>query len=297
MAAKISPPWRVSLHGGHSSGFCDHAGNTLEELLDAAVAAGYHTFGVAEHAPRIEPHRLYQEELALGWDVATLDRLFAEYAETLARLAQQYADRITVLRGFEAEVVPEQGYAALMLGYRERYAFEYMVGSVHWVAGHIIDYRREDFDRAVAACGGLEALAVRYYECVAEMVRVLKPEVVGHLDLIRKQAPDEASVATAPVRAAAFAALQAIQEQGCILDVNTAGYRRGLGRPYPAPWLIEAARDLGIPFCFGDDSHRVSEVGAGIDEARIYLHEHGVEAITVLTRQGDYLGRRTVPLR
>src|SRR5438045_1413741 len=37
--------WRVSLHGGHSGEFCDHAEGTLREILTAAVAAGYHTFG------------------------------------------------------------------------------------------------------------------------------------------------------------------------------------------------------------------------------------------------------------
>lgn len=289
-------PWNVSLHGGHSSAFCDHAESTLEEIVETAIAAGCTLYGVTEHAPRVEPHRLYDEERAMGWTVETLDRLFTEYAAAVDRLREQLADRITLLKGFEAEVIPEDCYADLMLGLRKRFNFQYMVGSVHWVAGHIIDYRKDHFDQAADASGGVESLAVRYYETVADMVRQLCPEIVGHLDIVRRHAPCEESVSTPRVRAAAFKAIDAIREQGCILDVNTGGYRKGFGRPFPAAWLIEAARDRGIAFCFGDDSHRVSEVCLDIPEARRYLLKSGVDAITVLQPEGPALTRRTIPL-
>ncbi len=37
---------------------------------------------------------------------------------------------------------------------RERYGFEYVVGSVHWVDEIPIDFSRELFDEAVTRCGG-----------------------------------------------------------------------------------------------------------------------------------------------
>lgn len=295
-SSSVLCPWKVSLHGGHSGEFCDHAEGRLEELIEAACNLGYHTYGVAEHAPRLEPERLYDEERQLGWDTATLERLFAQYAETLDRLSARYAGRITVLRGFEAEVVPEDRYAEIMLGYRRRYPFDYMVGSVHWVAGSIIDYKPEHFARAVETCGGLEALAVRYYETVADMVLRLRPEVVAHLDLIRRGAANEESVSTPRIRRAALTTLEVIRDHEAILDINTSGYRKGPGRPYPAPWLLTAARDMGIPCCFGDDSHRPAEVGAGIPEARDYLLKHGILTITVLTRDSAGIGRRITSL-
>ncbi|HPO13444.1 MAG TPA: histidinol-phosphatase [Candidatus Hydrogenedentes bacterium] len=288
--------WNVSLHGGHSSAFCDHAESALEDIAHAAIAAGCPLYGITEHAPRVEPHHLYDEERAMGWTVETLDQLFTEYAAAVDRLREQLADRIILLKGFEAEVIPEDRYADLMLGLRKRFNFQYMVGSVHWVAGHIIDYRRDHFDLAADACGGVEALAVRYYETVAEMVRRLRPEIIGHLDIVRRHAPSEESVSTPKVRAAAFKALDVIREHECILDVNTGGYRKGFGRPFPAAWLTEAARDRGIVFCFGDDSHRVSEVCLDIPEARRYLLTCGVDAITALQPEGARLTRRTISL-
>jgi histidinol-phosphatase (PHP family) len=277
-----SPRWMVSLHGGHSRESCDHASSTLEEIVAAAIDAGYHTFGITEHAPRVEPHRLYREERAMGWTVETLDRLFVEYAARVDRLRGQYGGRITLLKGFEAEVVPEATYPAVMRDYRERLGFDYIVGSVHWVRGHIIDYLAEYAESAVAACGGLENMAVCYFETIAEMTRKLRPEVIGHFDLVRLRFPDDASGDTPAIRRAALGALETIRDSGAILDVNTGGYRKGIGRPLLAGWQAEAAHDMGIPVCFGDDSHSADHVGADIARSRAWLLRHGIREIATL---------------
>jgi histidinol-phosphatase (PHP family) len=290
-------PWAVSLHGGHSSDYCDHGTSTLREMLDAAVEAGYHTFGVAEHAPRDESRFLYDEEIKRGWDVAKVQRDFEAYAAATQSLAEEYAGRLNVLRGFEAEVVPANRYADLMLELRERFRFDYMVGSVHWVDDRITDYSQESFDAVLGTYPSLDALAVRYYERVSEMVRALRPEVVGHIDVIRKYARPYGPVDTPAIRDAADGALEAIRDARTIIDVNTSAYRRGLDTPYPAPWLLErAVRHFDIGVCFGDDSHSVAQVGAGIPEARAYLLEHGVAYLSTLARSEMGVARIVVPL-
>jgi histidinol-phosphatase (PHP family) len=303
-------PWRVSLHGGHSGEFCDHADGTLRDMLDAAVRYGYHTFGVSEHAPRLEERFLYSEEIARGWTLEKIADDFERYQRALEPLVGEYADRLVILRGFECEVVPSNRYREIMRGYRERresngkQVFDYCVGSVHYVAEMQIDGRPEKLAAAAEAFDGLERLAVRYYETVAEMVSALRPEVVGHFDLIKKNVSPAglslADIDTEKVRGAAIAALETVRSVGSILDLNTAGWRKGLGEPYPAPWLVKEADRMGIGFCFGDDSHRPVEVGAGVDRAAEYLLANGVRTVTVLTREGDAatgaVVRRIVPL-
>ena len=288
--------WRVSLHGGHSGEFCDHAESTLREMLEAAVAAGYHTFGVSEHAPRSEARFLYAKERQLGWDVPKITADFARYMQALPALAEAFADRLIVLRGFEAEVVPTDDYIRQMRGYRDqtgpdgRPIFDYFVGSVHFIEDVSIDGEPEFWLQAAEASGGPEGLAVRYYKTVAEMIRALRPDVVGHLDLIKKNAavagngwkPDSPRI-----RKAADEALEAVREANALLDLNTAGWRKGLGEPYPTPWLVQRADAMGLRFCFGDDSHRPQDVGMGITEARDYLLQCGVTEVGVLTREGD----------
>lgn len=289
--------WRVSLHGGHSSDFCDHASSLLREMLEAAVAAGYHTFGVSEHAPHSEARFLYEEEIRRGWDVTTSLHNFKTYTALLSEFAEEFADRLIVLRGFEAEVVPTATYIPEMRGYIEqtdasgRRYFDYFVGSVHYVDELVIDGSIPDYRHAVEHCDGIENFAVRYYETVVTMIETLQPDVVGHLDLIRRNLELAgfalSDIETPRIAAAIDAALETAKAYDAVLDLNTAGWRKGLAHPYPAPALVRRAAHIGVPFCFGDDSHRVSDVGAGIEAARTYLLENGVNSLRILTREGD----------
>ncbi len=293
----MKPPlWRSSLHGGHSREFCDHAQSSIQELLDTAIQAGIHTVGVTEHAPRLGERFLYPNEVRMGWKVTTLVENFDRYARTLPAVIANYADRLVVLKGYEIEVVPSDSYIPVMQDYRTRYGFEYMVGSVHYVQEISIDGSVEEFVQAMEACGGLEALAVRYYQAVAQMVQALQPEVVGHLDLIRLNGHRFGSVETPAIRQAVQQTLEAIRETQGILELNTAGWRKGLEEPYPASWLVQMAQHMGVAFCLGDDSHCTAHVAFGFERAREYLLANGVRSLTVLTREDGVLVRRTAPL-
>ncbi|GMW00469.1 MAG: hypothetical protein AMXMBFR84_16060 [Candidatus Hydrogenedentota bacterium] len=285
------------MHGGHSGSYCDHATGSLEEVLQSALEKGFSVYGTSEHVPRLGERYLYENERNLGW---TLDKIiddFSRYAEDSRALVRQFEDRLHVLRGYEIEVVPEDRYATVMRDYRREHGFDYMVGSVHFMADISIDGPRDQFEDALKHFGGLENLAVRYYECVAQMIQTLEPEVVGHLDLIRKNGHFYGPVDTPAIREAALRTLETVRQSGAILDLNTAGWRKGLDSPYPAPWIVTEANAMGIPFCFGDDSHGPNDVGAGVDDARVYLLNLGVTDITGLARQNGAVQKRVVNLQ
>jgi len=292
----MADSWRISLHGGHSGEFCEHAEGTLRSVVEAAVAAGFATFGLSEHAPRGEDRFLYPSERQKGFTIGRMQDDFDAYVTEAKALADEFSDRIQILVGFEAEVVPAASYAVEMSAIREKYGLEYMVGSVHYVGEIQIDGTIEEFHAAVAASGGIESLTVCYYDTVAEMVDRLRPEVVGHLDLIRRNAPPGADLQTTAIVAAADRALQSVRESGAILDLNTAGWRKGLGNAYPEPWLVRRAHELGIRFCFGDDSHGPKQVGDGIDRAREYLLKLDVTSIRSLDRRQGEILSTVVPL-
>ena len=289
--------WLASLHGGHSGAYCDHAEGTLEEVVATAARQGFEVYGLSEHAPRPEVRWLYPREVELGWDVDRLSRNFAAYAEESARLQAAYAGRLTLLRGFETEMLPGDRWAEQMLGLRRLYGFEYIVGSVHTVGDHYLDMSEEVFLAAAEAAGGLEALVVRYYESVAELVQRLRPEVVGHLDLVRRFGEAVGLPDTARTRAAEEDALCAIREASSILDLNTAALRKGLTTPYPAPSLLARAHAMGIGACLGDDSHGPALVGSGLAEGRAYLLGQGIRNQTILWPAGcGEVERRLLPL-
>lgn len=284
------------MHGGHSGAYCDHAVGTLREVLDAAVAVGMTAYGISEHAPRGHDRFLYDQERALGWDNAHVEALFAQYTNDVFALADEYSDRLRVWCGFEAEVVPKNEWIARMRAHRAAAPFAFVVGSVHYVDELSVDGPMDGFLQLVEHVGGLEALAIRYYDQVAEMVLALQPEIVGHLDLVRRNGEALGFVETTRSLAAAERALQAIQQTGAVLDLNTAGWRKGLSGPYPGPTLAQLAHRMGIGFTFGDDSHGPADVGAGIDDARQYLLDLGVGHVSVFAMRDGRLVPEPVAL-
>jgi histidinol-phosphatase (PHP family) len=279
--------WRVSMHGGHSSEGSTHGSSTLAEMLEAAVERGMRSYGVSNHAPPSEARFLYEDKIEAGVDLEGRRAQFERWARVSAEAVEAYAGRLEVLRGFEAEVVPSASYLEEMRELRERFGFEYVVGSVHHVEELPIDVSQALFDEAVERLGSFERLLVRYYEHVAEMVEGLRPEVVGHFDLPRLMSEGDQAHEAAAVVAAADAALEVVAAAGSLLEVNTAGYRKGLRGPYPAPRVVRRASELGVALTFSDDSHEVAHVGADLERARAYLLGCGVRTIGALGRASE----------
>lgn len=276
--------------------YCDHADDPLDTLVSAAIAAGFHTYGITEHAPRFRKGDLYAEERDLGWTVESLSSQFEAYAAELESLQKKHANHLYLLKGFEAEVIPAESYKEKMLHLKKSLNFDYMVGSVHYVKEINIDYTPAYFAEALARCGGLEQLAVAYYQQVQRMVEDLRPEVVGHFDLIRKLAGEDPDLESPAVLRSAEEALETIREVGSIVDINTSALRRGFSVPYPGPVFIKMIRDKNIPVCFGDDSHAVAHVGVGLSEARQYLLDHEIQSVANLVRTGGGVEKESVAL-
>lgn len=293
----MTQPWMISLHGGHSGDFCLHGEDSLRAMLDTAVTRGFSTFGVTAHAPRSSADFLYEEEIEAGYTPSDLARDFDRYLATCRELIEEYDGRLEVLCGVELEAVPESSYVEEADSLRNLPGVDYVVGSVHHVGGLTIDTSQGDFDRAVAACEGLDSMLVNYYELVGQMVERVRPEVVGHLDLPRLYAEGRSELDSPAVRSAVGGVLEAVKATDGILDLNVGALAKGLATPYPAPWIVELALELDVPFCFGDDSHSKATVGAGVGAGREYLLGLGVETITGLTRSGGDVVRKTVPLR
>jgi histidinol-phosphatase (PHP family) len=143
--------------------------------------------------------------------------------------------------------------------------------------------------------GGKEALERLYFEQVAEMVEQLRPEVVGHFDLIRKFEGAGASFGPETWRRIERA-LEVIRAVGSVLEVNAAPVRRNLGPVYPLPPLLERACEMGIPVTLGDDSHGPADVGVGLDACLQAIQQAGYRRIHYLTGRGGKVHLESAPL-
>ena len=285
-------PW-FSYHGGHSGQFCRHAKDELQAVIERAIEAGFTHYGLSEHCPRYRREDLYVEEADL--DPPALIATFTSYAQHAFALRERYGEQIQILVGFETERLPPEGWAAHMRQIRASAPFEYIVGSVHDVGGRYVDYTPELTAAIADDLGGREALHIAYFEALIDLVETLRPEVVGHLDLVRKF--DGPGAHFSPrVLAHVERALEAARACGAKLDVNCGAHRRGLSPVYPLPEILRRARAMDIGVTLGDDSHGTSSVGVGLDACLQAIADAGYEVVHYLARRDGRARWHTAPL-
>lgn len=275
-----------SYHGGHSGQFCDHAKSTLAEVIETAISCGFTHYGLSEHCPRYRDEDLYPGEETSG--IVGLARQFADYVEHAFKLRDVYADRIELLIGFETEKMPPDSWLPKMEAIRGAHPFDYIVGSVHDIDGCWLDYSPQLTETLKKELGGTDALQVAYFRSATDMVNRLRPDVVAHLDLVRKYEPVGFEFSATVLREVDLL-LEAIKAYGGVLDVNCAAFRNGYGPVYPLPEILKRARHVGVPVTLGDDSHGVKTVGVGLEQSVAAIRAAGYENISYLTRANGWL--------
>ena len=269
---------RISLHGGHSGQFCDHARDTLAEIVEAYRRAGFECVGLTEHMPPFDDGWLYPDEAELGRTAAWMQDRFTAFVAEARRLASAYVGRMRVFVCMEAEWYPGCGPWVARL--RERHDLDYVVGSVHHVRGACFDFSRESYGQAVSLCGGLSAMYADYFDAQLEMMQALSPEVVGHMDLVRLHDPDYLNTLAIPaVWRRVVRNLEWVREAGAVLDVNARALLKGQPEPYVCRPILEAAAGMGIRFAYGDDAHGATDVGFGFERVGALLAEAGAHAL------------------
>lgn len=285
-------PW-FSYHGGHSGQFCRHAKGELEAVVLRAIEAGFTHYGLSEHSPRYR-----SEDLLVGEEDLTpsdLETTFEAYVAQARKLREQVAGKLDLLVGFETERLPPEDWFGRMSALRERFKPDYIVGSVHDVDGLVIDYTPEATQKVAEAKGGMENLRLKYFDAVKDLVSALRPEVVGHIDLIRKFDGPEPSFSPAVSRRIDDA-LEAVRAAGSVLEVNCATHRRGLGPVYPLPAILERARSMGIGVTLGDDGHGAHDVGVGLDASMRAIAAAGYREVHYLAKPGNDVELRSAPI-
>lgn len=269
---------KVSVHGGHSGQFCTHAKDSLEEVIQAYIAEGFSWVGITEHMPPFSNLMRYPDETQAKLDASTLQQRFLEYFQLCRSLQQKYASQIDIMTSFETETY--DGSSAYIKELVEKVQPDYLVGSVHHVAGIGIDYNEAMYQEAILKCGSIENLYCEYFDAQYNMLKDLKPAVVGHFDLIRIFDKDYLShLAQAEIWQRIERNLEFIAEEKLILDFNLRGFDK-THEQYPCMPILKRAIELNIAVVPGDDSHGISSVGRNYDR--------GVEILANLGASTDW---------
>lgn len=242
--------------------------STPREMVEAAIAKGFVSFGFSEHAEDERFGLTRQSE--------------REYYAQARQLQAEYAGKIRVWVGMERDYVSRF----------ERAGYDYVIGSVHyvpWGADRVsVDGPVENIARCVREeyQGDPLRYAKTYFDRLAGYVCAYRPEIIGHFDLIRKWNGrlglfDTGSPA---YRRLACEALERMSESGALLEVNTGAIARGyMDDAYPEAFELEYWRRLGGKAIVGSDCHLAENLDCAYDKARQRLLEAGYENVVLLS--------------
>lgn len=267
----------------HSGQFCKHAFSTLEEVVQRAVEVGFTHYGLSEHMPRYETEDLYDEETEEKLTPADLQNIFEDFVKEARRLQAKYKDKIHLIIGFETEVIREESFDQIRT-LKKQHELDYIVGSVHHVDGIPIDFSDELFDKAEKLAGGTEEVMLKYFDHQYQLIKKLKPEVIGHFDVIRKYRPEVEF--TDILWEKIVRNVQLGISYGALFEINCSGASptKNLKCPYPHPRIIELLVTSGAKLTVSDDSHGTGDVGFWFKNLPQYLATYGISELYYLER-------------
>ncbi|KAH3675634.1 hypothetical protein WICMUC_002551 [Wickerhamomyces mucosus] len=275
-------------HHTHSGDYVAHATDTLDGVTSRAIELGFETFCLTEHMPRLESRFLYPEELERGYTLEKLNDDFDKYcfhAKKIQKNAIENGLKTRFLVGFEVEGI-DDNHINFAEDLKQRYKLDLLVGSVHFVNEIPIDFDRDFWEKSRDVSGGVRALFKDYFELQYKVLTKLKPEIVGHFDLIRlfsspndwddttqlklkdiRLERDWPDVWSLIVRNLTFA-----KSYGALIEFNSAALRKNWKTPYPQLDVSQAVINYADGrFCLSDDSHSIAQVGLNYHKVRDYI--------------------------
>lgn len=283
----------ISYHGSHSGEFCSHAEPCrLEDIVKARIEKGFTHFGLTEHQFIGKEKFIYPEDREAGRRVEDLARSFSDYIREAKRLQQAYQKLAKILVGFETEVYDNTCFS-MIEKLRNDFQPDYIVGSLHHVAGIAFDLDKTHYRAAVSAASGLENLYQRYYDTQYDLIERAKPEVIGHFDIIKIFS--ESTGIPRNIRPLIKRNIQKIIAYGGVIEVNTRSFMKGMTQPYPGEEILRMVAHAGGSITLGDDSHSIKDIGYRYDLLKTIVPKY-FKNVTAFEKSQDTLKKIAIPL-
>lgn len=249
---------------------CKHATGTPAQMVQAAFEKGLEGIAFLDHLalpPLPGNNSMQANDIPL-------------YMNTIRSLEEAWKGKIQVLCGLEMDFHPES--LPLIRKTLENFDFDIVGGSVHFVEGYNIASRKS---RSSWAHLSAFFLYEAYLDAVEEMIKADFCDVLCHLDLMEKFAPDLSQSDKEKIGQRMQKILDLAAKRNCCVELNTSGRYQPMGRSYPSDAILRGCLERDIPVIFSSDAHHPDEVGRDFNEERARLNGIGFAQIASFYRR------------
>ena len=255
----------------HSS-FSGDSDAPMEEIIQKAISLGLTHICFTEH---YDPDFVYP-----AGESGTFELNTDSYLYDLLRFREKYYGQIQIMFGVELGLQPHLRDALEF--YTENHDFDFIIGSSH-ICNRKDPYYPEFFE------GRSEDEAHQeYFESILECVKETPYfDVYGHLDYVVRYGPTKNQNYSYQKHADIIdRILRTIVESGKGIELNTSGFRSGLGQPNPCIDILKRYKELGGEIItVGSDAHKPEHVGADFDKACTILKDCGFQYYTIFEKR------------
>jgi histidinol-phosphatase (PHP family) len=246
----------------------DHTIEAAERFVEKARERGVDEIGFSEHVYYFRQTRALWE---IPYQVERCVHDLDTYCDAVLEAKRQ---GMPVKLGIEVDYVP--GRERETHDILEPYPWDFVLGSVHVIDGHMVD---QSPTTGLWAHFPVEEVWRRYFIALRGAARSGLFDVLSHPDLVKlfgkRPAMEDVTLHHDETAAAIEAA------GGIAVEVSTAGLRKPVGELYPNPELLAACKARGIPATLASDAHTPDDVGRDFDQGLELLRTAGYDTVTV----------------
>jgi histidinol-phosphatase (PHP family) len=243
---------------------CGHAHGEMAQYVERAARAGLPEMGFSDH---IFLYWLAPEQR--DPELAMPEADFDAYVQDVFRLRRQFPE-IEIRLAVEADFMPD--HEGTLKGILDRYPWDYVLGSVHFIGAWGLDDSRY---LAGYDAWDIDELYEHYFSLILRAAESGHFDTMAHLDLVKKfghRARNDLADLYGRVA-------KGLARTGVAIEVNTAGLRKPVGELYPHLDLLTACRKAGVPATLGSDAHAPEEVAADFPLAIEHLRAAGYDRV------------------
>ena len=243
----------------------------MEDMIRRAIDLGMREIAITDHVDYQYPDIPYDDQID-----------YHIYHQEFVRLKEKYRGQIRILFGVEIGIGPI--LAETITRFVNDFHFDFIIGSIHDIKGVMLYYDSHWFD------GQDKKTAYEaYFAYMLESIRAVDDFcVLGHMDYVSRYGPyEDTSLVYGDYADIIDEILRELVARGKGLEVNTSGYRYGIGNVYPQLAILKRYKELGGQIVtIGSDAHRPQDIGLDFDKAYDCLRAAGFDKVTVY-REGQ----------